>query len=607
MVRDWHLTQGGPVAYFFLYTCQLDSTVMKKFYSLFVFIFLFVVAAQAQVIVYNEDFNNSISGVSAQNFILASADAYSDTLYTGGSYAQTSQSASGQQILVINNSISTLNLQSINITWKEYRSQYYKKKNGTISTSPNGGTTSIPNTNLISLEYSLDGVTYKQVSGFSQNRTKFFSWSAINNGTPIQLPFEVNNKPNVRFRWKISVNNANTDFYAMDDVMVKGTPVTGTSTFKWNTRPSNERPFTASSATSANPYTVDGVTMRWTRTNIGTGTSVESDNVNTTFLKKKTLALIQSGASATTGMQVNLQLGQAVSGLTFTLHDIDRNANQFRDKIEIIGYNGTTAVALTKNNVLTTISNEFSNGFAIATANGVDAKVTSNRADVTVSFVQFVDRVVVKYLNDDAAKGRQGIAIGDISWATAESSITPMPVELASFKAQALNGQAKLTWVTAAEVNNDKFMVERSQDGKNFAQIGEVKGNGNSSKAISYTFTDANPANGTNYYRLRQIDFDGTTAYSNTVALDFQGKFAGVAAKSVLYPTVATDVVNLNLASTNANVYINVIDATGKTVKQLETAADREVTLAVQDLKGGAYFVTVTDGENRETLRFVKK
>lgn len=579
---------------------------MKYFYFFFLAYISLVGTAQAQVIVYHENFNNTIHGVTANNFVYSNAAPYSDSLYTAGNYAQTSTTASGEQVLVINNSISTFNLRDITISWKEYRTQYYRRPSGMLATTPTNNSTYIPNANPIKLEYSLDGVHYIQVNGFTQNTTDFFTWKTVNNNVPVKLPFAVNNQPNVRFRWTIHVNNAYTDYYAMDDVMVQGTPITGTSTFRWSTRPVNERPFVVSSASSLNPYTVDGVTMRWSRANIGTGTTIETDAVSTSFLKKNTLAIIQTGAGATSGTLVTLQLGKKVSGLTFTMHDIDRAANQFLDKVEVIGYDGARAIPLTKNRMLPTISNEFNNGAARAKADGVDSKVTSNKANVTISFVSNVDRVEIRYFNDDAARGRQGIGIGDISWAMADEGITPMPVELVSFKAQLKNGQSVLTWTTAMEKDNDKFVVERSQDGKIFTKIGEVKGKGNTNKAVNYTFTDIKPVTGVNYYRLHQIDYSGTTSYSAIVMVEVSNK-ASVEAKPMLYPTVATSVVNISLNGFDTKVSLTVLNAAGQTVKSVIGATDTQLEMAVQDLKNGPYFLSITDGQRHETLRFIKQ
>ena len=124
----------------------------------------------------------------------------------------------------------------------------------------------------------------------------------------------------------------------------------------------------------------------------------------------------------------------------------------------------------------------------------MDAQPTSARGDVTISFVGDVDKVVIRYYNNDAAAARQGIAIGDLMWGMPDLPVGTLPVELASFKASSQNGNATLYWVTASEMNNEKFVVERSQDGKTFGRVGEVKGRGTSSIASNYSFTDTNPA-----------------------------------------------------------------------------------------------------------------
>jgi hypothetical protein len=85
----------------------------------------------------------------------------------------------------------------------------------------------------------------------------------------------------------------------------------------------------------------------------------------------------------------------------------------------------------------------------------------------------------------------------------------PLPVELVDFKGACINGQVRLEWTTASELNNDYFLVERSMDLSQWEVIGQVDGVGNSVSPINYSFVDESPA-GTAYYRLRQVDLDGT-------------------------------------------------------------------------------------------------
>lgn len=91
---------------------------------------------------------------------------------------------------------------------------------------------------------------------------------------------------------------------------------------------------------------------------------------------------------------------------------------------------------------------------------------------------------------------------------------TVLPIELLSLQAYAVPGGVNVDWSTASEVDNDRFEVERSRDGADFAHIGTVPGAGNSVQPLHYTFFDPGPDHGMNYYRLRQVDQHGDHVYS---------------------------------------------------------------------------------------------
>jgi hypothetical protein len=82
---------------------------------------------------------------------------------------------------------------------------------------------------------------------------------------------------------------------------------------------------------------------------------------------------------------------------------------------------------------------------------------------------------------------------------------------------------AKLTWVTTSESNSKLFNIQRSSNGSDFTTIGIVAARGNTSLTTTYTFTDAQPLSGDDYYRLQQVDINGKFTYSNTVHLNFSG------------------------------------------------------------------------------------
>jgi hypothetical protein len=126
-----------------------------------------------------------------------------------------------------------------------------------------------------------------------------------------------------------------------------------------------------------------------------------------------------------------------------------------------------------------------------------------------------------------------------------------LPVKLVKFLASADAKTAKLYWETASELNNDKFEIERSTNGTDFAKIGEVKGNGTSQKLNIYNFKDFAPANGINYFRLKQLDFDGKFEYSDVRFVNFD---LGDLAINI-YPNPVSEVLNFSQSVKNVTIY----------------------------------------------------
>ncbi|HEY8401610.1 MAG TPA: sugar-binding protein [Cytophagaceae bacterium] len=96
----------------------------------------------------------------------------------------------------------------------------------------------------------------------------------------------------------------------------------------------------------------------------------------------------------------------------------------------------------------------------------------------------------------------------------------PLPVGLVNFNATWVNHSVLISWATVHELNNDKFIIQRSNDLTEWANIGEVKGAGASANVTYYQFVDDTPSNDVNYYRLQQIDFDGTSSFSKVIRIE---------------------------------------------------------------------------------------
>jgi hypothetical protein len=144
------------------------------------------------------------------------------------------------------------------------------------------------------------------------------------------------------------------------------------------------------------------------------------------------------------------------------------------------------------------------------------------------------------------------------------NTVTLLPIELISFNAHAQENSALITWETVWEKENDYFEVEKSIDGKNFFSIGKLSGRGTSNQKTIYKLLDNEPSKGINYYRLKQVDFDGKTNYSKIVSLYFEA----VADIFAVFPNPSNgaDINILLSANTNNELNISVIDALGRSV-----------------------------------------
>jgi len=116
---------------------------------------------------------------------------------------------------------------------------------------------------------------------------------------------------------------------------------------------------------------------------------------------------------------------------------------------------------------------------------------------------------------------------------TLNTSTSPLPIELLSFSAQCINEKVILKWVTASEMNNDFFTVEKSLDAINYTEVGKLNGAGNSSSTLHYSMTEGKQYIVLSYYRLKQTDFDGKFKYSNIISLECNRNGS---ANMVIYP-----------------------------------------------------------------------
>ncbi len=181
----------------------------------------------------------------------------------------------------------------------------------------------------------------------------------------------------------------------------------------------------------------------------------------------------------------------------------------------------------------------------------------------------------------------------------------PLPVELISFNVKKdINHSAILKWETASELNNSHFIIERSYSGQEFTPIATVQGNGTTQQLIAYDFNDKtiDKNENTAFYRLKQVDFDGTFDYSiiKKVTFDELNKIK----LATLNPNPTDGNIKINLFNDELDVHtIKVIDQLGRTIKTIEFSGETQ-EISLSELTSGIYFVTLDDSQ---TFKVIKK
>jgi len=179
-----------------------------------------------------------------------------------------------------------------------------------------------------------------------------------------------------------------------------------------------------------------------------------------------------------------------------------------------------------------------------------------------------------------------------------------LPISLLHFTATLRDANTDLLWATATETNNAYFAIERSADGVHFDEIAQVPGAGNSAVTQQYAYTDRAPLNGVNYYRLRQVDFDGAYTFSPVRRVVF-----GQANAVRLQPVPATETLQVLLDEVlSENMAWSVYDQAGRLVLDgYEAEETAQFDVDVQTLPQGVYVLRLTAGQLLHTVRFVKQ
>ncbi|MBX9853460.1 MAG: T9SS type A sorting domain-containing protein, partial [Cytophagaceae bacterium] len=181
------------------------------------------------------------------------------------------------------------------------------------------------------------------------------------------------------------------------------------------------------------------------------------------------------------------------------------------------------------------------------------------------------------------------------------SGVCVLPVKFISFTARENNAQVELEWRTSSEKNSSSFVIERSNNAFDFFPIGKIGAAGNSDNILSYYFTDPDPLFGISYYRIKEIDTDGSLTFSGLATVDLSNTlFADV------YPVPAQDEVSVYFfAHQSGEVKFNIIDVQGRIFYSVEKYFNEgvcETIISTKNLAAGVYYLQLTS-DDQSTIR----
>ena len=249
------------------------------------------------------------------------------------------------------------------------------------------------------------------------------------------------------------------------------------------------------------------------------------------------------------------------------------------------------------------IPNQFGGG-----THTIDYLVNSQSGSATISEsgLSGTSTLSVRVCVDtNTSSGGESTTIDDVS--VPEVGVSVLPVELISFEAEKKDREVMLKWATASELNNEKFEVQHSTNEKPFEKIGEVEGNLTTLQQSNYSFPHQSPANGINYYRLKQIDLDGKFEYSDVISVLFENNEPST---FNIYPNPTEDgmVFLKYFSNRKSDLTIFVFDVTGKNVLTQEVEiekGDNQMEFDFSRLEKGVYVLQLESLGKRDHQKLI--
>ncbi len=201
-----------------------------------------------------------------------------------------------------------------------------------------------------------------------------------------------------------------------------------------------------------------------------------------------------------------------------------------------------------------------------------------------------------------------GLTFGDNAGMECTSEV-PLPIEIVDLYGKIEGRTNVIKWTTLSETNNDYFNIQHSVDGMEFSNVGVLKGAGTTFQLTDYNFVDSQPAPGTSYYRLEQIDFDGTSSYSPIVSITRDKDEYSIDAIS-LSPSPVISQTTLVISSTiKEKTIVEVRDINGRIQETFTVDVEiggNFIQMDGSNWSNGIYFLRTRSASQKHTMKFIK-
>ena len=185
---------------------------------------------------------------------------------------------------------------------------------------------------------------------------------------------------------------------------------------------------------------------------------------------------------------------------------------------------------------------------------------------------------------------------------TSAVSAIPLPLNIISFNGSFDAGIAKLNWITENEINMKNYVIERSANGRAFDSTGIVAAF-NLRVTNNYSFKDLNPLPGVSYYRLKMVDVDGYSRYSNTIAINNR-HFSALS----IFPNPVENTVKISYPKASGESFISILGSDGKLlIKSSIVTGTTTSELNFSSFQSGIYILLYNDNKQTQTIKFIKK